>query len=94
MSQLLADATGRDWETIVAVDQPDWVHEGTYFIRNRRQPRLYLYHFEGVIHVSDTQKTKFRVCGTTFEKGQRVSFIRSADVEIRPLCVGGTIPFQ
>lgn len=47
MSQLLADATSPDWETIVAVDQPDWVHEGTYFIRNRRQPHLYWYHFEG-----------------------------------------------
>lgn len=88
MSQLLTDATGRDWETIAAVDEPDWTHEGAYFIRNKRQPHLYWYHFEGAIHISDTQKTKFRICGTAFEKGQRVSFIRSDDVQIRPLSAG------
>lgn len=85
MSQLLTDATGRDWHTAPIDTAPDWVNEGTYFIRNKRQPRLYWYHFEGAIHISDTQKTKFRVRGTAFEKGEKKILIRSDEVEFRPL---------
>lgn len=57
MPQLLSDTTGRDWHPVPISDQLDWVHEGTYFIRNRRQPRLYWYHSEGFIHVSEDRKS-------------------------------------
>lgn len=84
MSQLLSDASGGDWHPVPISDQLDWVHEGTYFIRNKRQPQLYWYYPGGsVIHLSETQKTKFRVCGTAFAKGERKYLIRSDEVEFR-----------
>lgn len=64
---------------------PDWVHNGSYFIRNKRQPDLYWYHLDGNIHVSRRQKTKFRISGARFEKDDRTILIRSDLVEICPL---------
>lgn len=88
MTLWVPDATSRDFITTPIDTAPDWVHEGTYFIRNKRQPKLYWYHFEGAVHISETQKTKFRVRGTAFAKGEKKVLIRSDVVEFRPVDKG------
>lgn len=68
ISVLLNDAGGRDWPIIPVHEGPDWVNNGTYFIRNRRQPEQYWYYSAGYLLVSTTEKTKFRVRGKAFAK--------------------------
>lgn len=85
MPLLLTDGGGRDWSVAPTVEGPDWVHNGTYFIRNKRQPNLYWYHFNGEINVSERQKTKFRVVRTAFETDKQTVIIGSDTVEIFPI---------
>lgn len=82
MCTLLHDWGGRVLNIIPAVDGPDWIHNGNFFIRNKRQPNLYWYNSEGSIQVSDKQKTKFRIRATKFKKDDQVVLIRSDTVEI------------
>ncbi|KAL7276573.1 hypothetical protein RUND412_000415 [Rhizina undulata] len=85
MVMLMNDWGGRDWPVIPAVSGPDYVHNGTFFIRNKRQPNLYWYSFEGSIRVSDRQKTKFRIGSSTIEQSLQKIMIRDEEVEIRTL---------
>lgn len=85
ISQILPVAkggVGREWPIIPLVHGPDWVHNGAYFIRNKRRPEQYWHHMEGYIHVSNTQMTKFRVRGVDFAGSERKVLIRSDRVEI------------
>lgn len=89
MSVLLNDGGGRDWPIAPIVEGPDWVNGGSYFIRNKRQPNLYWYHFNGEIHVSERQKTKFRVIAVGKpELAKDAVLIGSDEVEIHPIETG------
>jgi hypothetical protein len=51
-----------NWSTVPnQVTGPDWVSDGTYFIRNRRQPNLYWWVHDTHIHTSEQRRTKFRI---------------------------------
>lgn len=64
----------RGWPILPTLDGPDWVNNGAYFIRSKRQPNLYWHQAGDYIHVSGTQMTKFRVRAVDFgvddEKGK------------------------
>lgn len=67
---------------IPPLDGPDWVNNGTYFIRNKRQPKLYWYHVGSYIRVSDTRKTKFRIRDVDLDGDDESVLVRSDVVEI------------
>lgn len=77
MAQILPDLHSsqvRSWPILPTLDGPDWVNNGTYFIRCTRQQNLFWHHAGDYVHVSGTQKTKFRVRAVDFgiddEKGR------------------------
>jgi hypothetical protein len=43
------------------ISGPDWLSGGTYFIRNRRQPKIYWWAHDTHIHTSEQRRTKFLV---------------------------------
>ncbi|KAL7272927.1 hypothetical protein RUND412_004248 [Rhizina undulata] len=85
MAMLMNDWGGRDWPIIPAVVGSDWIHNGTFFIRNKRQPNLYWHCFDGSIFVSDSRKTKFRIGSSNIEQSLRKVMIRDDEVQIRTL---------
>lgn len=85
MSTPICGGKGREWPVAPVIQGRDWVHGRTYFIRNIRQPNIYWFHNgnpEGHILALESQRTKFRVCGTEFGSGEKKVLIRSDYIKI------------
>jgi hypothetical protein len=61
-------------------DRPDWVHNGTYYIRSTRQPNIYWERRTDYIYPSIDPKTKFRVRLTGTAKSKVL--VRDDEVDI------------
>ncbi|KAF8247303.1 hypothetical protein K440DRAFT_551430 [Wilcoxina mikolae CBS 423.85] len=84
-STILNDAaSGRDFPVLPnpAIGS-DWVNGNAFFIRNRRQPELYWFVRSNKVYISNTQRSKFIVRGTDFNKTDKKVLIRKDKITIQ-----------
>lgn len=78
----------RSWPIIPIVPGPDWVHNGVYFIRDKRLPNRYWNFVMGRVYVSSTNMSRFKIIAVAFAEEESKVLIRSDLVRIHPLIAG------
>lgn len=74
-----------EWPIIPIVDGPEWVHNGSYYIRNKRRPGRY-WTFNGFrVGVSETEMDKFKIVSVGNGNVGSEILIRSDIIQIYPL---------